>query len=119
MAAAPPANASRKLSVNNRRITRQRPAPTANRTPISEARPAPRASSILAILEHAINSTSPLAPSAVAIVIQNDFVLPALKAGATLMNVFGPGPSAARSWFCNLANSACASATVLPGFRRA
>src|SRR5262249_58980738 len=53
---APPAAASRKLSVNNKRITRQRLAPTANRTPISEARPAPRANSLLAVFETAIRS---------------------------------------------------------------
>src|SRR5215813_5862474 len=54
----PPRPASSTLSVNNCRINRPRPAPTASRTVISALREVARASNRLATLAQAISSTS-------------------------------------------------------------
>ena len=59
----PPAMASTRLSVSNWRTMRLRPAPSATRTAISFSRVAARASSRLARLAQAINSSRPTAPS--------------------------------------------------------
>ena len=61
--ATPPSPASKRLSVSNCRITRQRFAPRQSRNPISFWRAAPRASSKLARLAQAMSSTMPLATS--------------------------------------------------------
>ena len=61
--AAPPARASRTLSVRSWRTTRHRPAPSAARMASSRRRPPARISSRLATFAHATSSTSATAPS--------------------------------------------------------
>ncbi len=61
--AMPPIAASSRLSVSSCRTSRPRPAPSATRTATSRARAEARASSRLATLAHAINSTNATAPS--------------------------------------------------------
>ena len=67
---ATPTNDSNRLSTINCRISRNRPAPSANRTAISLCRPVARAISRLATFAHAISSTSPT----IAISTQSGFV---------------------------------------------
>ena len=61
--AAPPASATKVLSVSNCRTSRQRPAPKAVRTAISCCRPAARASNRFATLAQAMSSTNATAPA--------------------------------------------------------
>ena len=58
---AAPINDNSRLSVNNCRMTRPRPAPSARRTAISVERDVPRASRRPATFAHAISSTAPTA----------------------------------------------------------
>ena len=60
--ATPPISASSTDSVSSSASSCLRVAPSARRTPISAARPAPRASSRLAMFAHAISSTTPVTP---------------------------------------------------------
>src|SRR5216684_3145466 len=72
---APPITNTR-LSANDWRMRSQRPAPRAARTAISRLRPDARASIRPAILEQAIRSTNPTAPSSTRMGV---LVLPAMK----------------------------------------
>ena len=78
MASASPARApnpaSTRLSIRNCVINRPGPAPNAARTATSRLRTAPRASSKLARLTHAINRTAPAAPRST---MRDMYVLPA------------------------------------------
>ena len=59
---AAPASASSSPSVSSCRTIRARPPPTASRIAISLRRADPRASSMFAMLRHAISSTTPDSP---------------------------------------------------------
>ena len=116
---APPPSASTRLSVNNCRMRRRRPAPKAPRMAISLSRVAARARSRLARLAQAISNSTPTAPSRISSTgrmrpanisaMGNRIVpVPALVAGYCFSRRAAITAISARAW-----------ATVTPGFKRA
>ncbi len=132
--AIPPTSASITLSVSNCVTRFLRVAPRARRTPISVARPAPRASSRFAMLAHAIRSTTPVTENSSMMGVfasllmelcprlpgtRTSFLFLKLSIVLSLIDFWsGASTSVMIGWYTALAAGA-ADSIVMPGFRRA
>ena len=119
---APPARASKRLSASSCRIIRQRAAPRATRTANSRERDDARASSRLAIFEHAIKSTKPIAPNSIQRVERTSATSWSCIRSTCTVELGSASPSsewASTCWRLNTFNSVRARSRLAPRFNRA